>query len=56
MIASRPARHAPWEYVFFVDFQGHIQDEPVQAALSELGKECLFLRVLGSYPEAVEVL
>ncbi|MGQ9461540.1 MAG: prephenate dehydratase [Candidatus Fervidibacter sp.] len=56
MIASRPARYAPWEYVFFVDFQGHIQDEPVQAALKELGKECLFLRVLGSYPEAVEVL
>ncbi len=56
MIASRPARHAPWEYVFFADFQGHINDEPVQAALSELAKECLFLKVLGSYPEAVEVL
>ncbi|MFA0765193.1 MAG: hypothetical protein BDTLLHRC_000146 [Candidatus Fervidibacter sp.] len=56
MIASRPARHAPWEYVFFADFQGHVQDEPVQAALSELGKACLFLKVLGSYPEAIEVL
>lgn len=56
MIASRPARHAPWEYVFFADFQGHVQDDPVQAALSELAKECLFLKVLGSYPEAVEVL
>ncbi|GBC99728.1 P-protein [bacterium HR17] len=56
MIASRPARHAPWEYVFFADFQGHVQDDPVQAALSELGKECLFLKVLGSYPEAIEAL
>lgn len=56
MIASRPVRHAPWEYVFFADFQGHVQDEPVKEALRELASECLFLKVLGSYPEALEVL
>ncbi|MFA4028764.1 MAG: hypothetical protein GDYSWBUE_000828 [Candidatus Fervidibacterota bacterium] len=54
MIASRPARHTPWEYLFFVDFQGHIEDEPVKKALEEMRRECLFLKVLGSYPEAVE--
>ncbi|MCS7252838.1 MAG: prephenate dehydratase [Armatimonadota bacterium] len=54
MIASRPARHTPWEYLFFVDFQGHVEDEPVKAALEEMRKECLFLKVLGSYPEAIE--
>lgn len=54
MIASRPARHTPWEYLFFVDFQGHINDEPVNAALEEMKRQCLFLRVLGSYPEAIE--
>ncbi len=56
MIASRPARHNPWEYVFFVDFQGHIDDEPVKQALEEMNKSCLFIKVLGSYPEALEAL
>lgn len=54
MIASRPARHTPWEYFFFVDFQGHVEDEPVKMALDEMRRECLFLKVLGSYPEAIE--
>ncbi|MCS7223993.1 MAG: prephenate dehydratase [Armatimonadetes bacterium] len=56
MIASRPARHTPWEYIFFVDFQGHVNDEPVKKALEEMNRDCLFLKVLGSYPEALEAL
>jgi chorismate mutase/prephenate dehydratase len=52
MIESRPTKQMPWEYVFFIDIQGHEKDEPVQRALSKLGGEALFVRVLGSYPEA----
>jgi len=52
LIESRPTKQMPWEYVFFADFQGHIEDESVQAALEELTAQSLFVRVLGSYPEA----
>lgn len=52
MIESRPARYTAWAYVFFIDFQGHLAEEHVRQALSELEERCLFVRVLGSYPEA----
>lgn len=52
MIESRPMRDRPWHYLFFVDFQGHAQDDFVRATLKELEEECSFLKVLGSYPEA----
>jgi len=52
MIESRPTKKTPWEYIFFVDFQGHISDPPVQRALGKLREATLFMRVLGSYPEA----
>ncbi len=52
MIESRPMRDRPWHYLFFVDFQGHAQDDFVMATLRELEEECAFLKVLGSYPEA----
>ena len=52
MIESRPTKQMPWEYIFFVDAQGHESDEKMQDALKELGKMALFVRVLGSYPEA----
>ena len=52
MIESRPTKQMPWEYVFFVDVQGHEKDDVVQHALSKLGEHALFVRVLGSYPEA----
>lgn len=52
MIESRPTKQMPWEYVFFVDFQGHEAEENTQSALAELGQMALFVRVLGSYPEA----
>ena len=51
-IESRPTKRRPWEYVFFVDFEGHLDTPPVQAALSELRERCLFLKLLGSYPTA----
>jgi chorismate mutase/prephenate dehydratase len=52
-IESRPSRQAIWEYVFFVDVEGHALDNAVAAALKELEHETLLFRVLGSYPKAV---
>ena len=52
MIESRPTKQLPWEYIFFVDCQGHEKDESVQNALAELSEMTMFARVLGSYPEA----
>ncbi len=51
-IESRPTRRRPWEYVFFVDFEGHQGDPTVQRVLAALRERCLFLKVLGSYPAA----
>jgi chorismate mutase / prephenate dehydratase len=53
-IESRPARgrSALWEYVFFIDVEGHQKDEPVVKALAELKRLAPYLKVLGSYPAA----
>lgn len=54
-IESRPTKQTPWEYVFFVDVQGHTAgeaDSPLRQALAKFQEHCLFTRVLGSYPEA----
>lgn len=52
MIESRPTKLTPWEYVFFIDCQGHVKDQPIQKALAALREYALFVTVLGSYPEA----
>lgn len=51
-IESRPSKKKAWEYIFFVDMQGHIADRKVKKAVEEVTKECLYLTVLGSYPSA----
>ncbi|HUN58405.1 MAG TPA: prephenate dehydratase [Candidatus Binataceae bacterium] len=51
MIQSRPHRESAWEYVFFVDLEGHRSDPKVARALAALERRALFLKVLGSYPE-----
>ncbi|MEX2684909.1 MAG: prephenate dehydratase [Candidatus Sigynarchaeota archaeon] len=53
-IESRPARHLPeiWQYNFFTDFEGHVDDERVKAAMEELRSHTIFLKILGSYPMA----
>jgi chorismate mutase/prephenate dehydratase len=51
-LESRPARSGLWEYVFFVDIEGHQQDEKVSAALAELKQIAAFVKILGSYPVA----
>ena len=52
-IQSHPTKQTPWEYMFFVDLEGHSQEEGVAQALRELREHTHTLRVLGSYPEAV---
>src|SRR5204862_5056061 len=51
-IESRPAKIRAWEYVIFVDFEGHRETPAVAVALREIGERTLYLRVLGSYPAA----
>jgi len=51
-IESRPSRRRPWEYVFFVDIDGHVADQAVRAALEGVRAQCESLKVLGSYPKA----
>jgi len=55
-IESRPSRAKAWEYVFFIDFLGHVSDPGVREVLEELQKDCAFLKVVGSYPAADETL
>ena len=54
-IESRPSRSrsALWEYVFFIDLEGHQKDAPVAKALAELRANAPFLKVLGPYPVAL---
>ncbi len=52
-IESRPSKRAVWEYVFFIDVNGHADDPDVAMALSELDNEASMMRLLGSYPKAV---
>jgi chorismate mutase/prephenate dehydratase len=56
-IESRPSRQSVrgglWEYVFFIDVEGHQRDATVAQALAELKDKTPFLKILGSYPVAV---
>ncbi|MBK8535705.1 MAG: prephenate dehydratase [Candidatus Competibacteraceae bacterium] len=52
-IESRPSRRGMWDYVFFIDLDGHAQDEPVAGMLTELREQASLFRVLGSYPKGV---
>ncbi len=49
-IESRPSKRKAWEYIFFVDMRGHIQDKPLRKAIQAIKKDCLYLKILGSYP------
>jgi chorismate mutase/prephenate dehydratase len=52
-IESRPSNQGLWDYVFFVDLEGHITDAHVNKALQECEERASMLKVLGSYPAAV---
>ena len=49
-LESRPRRRAPWEYLFYLDFEGNVSDDNVQSALTAVAAQTRFLKVLGSYP------
>ena len=51
-IESRPSKQKAWEYLFFIDFEGHTSDAKVQSALEELRSSTSLLHILGSYPFA----
>jgi chorismate mutase/prephenate dehydratase len=50
-IESRPLKKRTWEYVFFIDLDGHSDDRNVARALTQLAKVCSFVQILGSYPK-----
>ena len=52
-IESRPSRLANWEYVFFIDVNGHVNDEKIASCLEVVKSEASMFKVLGSYPKAV---
>jgi prephenate dehydratase len=51
-IESRPRRNQPWQYLFYLDFEGHWQDAAAEAALLGLLRRAGFVKMLGSYPMA----
>lgn len=51
-IESRPMKNRPWEYIFFLDFEGHLTDPLTQEAMAELKENLLFYKYLGSYPRS----
>jgi len=52
-IESRPSRRGVWEYVFFIDVDGHHQDQAVTDAIAEIESSSAMVKLLGSYPKAV---
>jgi len=50
-IESRPSKQGAWDYIFFVDIEGHIEDENIKKALNELRNNTPFFKILGSYPK-----
>lgn len=54
-IESRPSKKKAWEYVFYVDMAGHVQDDKIATVLAALKEQAVFLKVLGSYPVAEEL-
>ena len=51
-IESRPTKIKPWEYNFYLDFEGHIYEERCREAIEKLKEKALFIKILGSYPKA----
>ena len=52
-IESRPSRRRKWDYVFFIDVEGHAESEPLAGALAEIAEQASLCRVLGAYPQAI---
>ena len=50
-IESRPSKRKAWDYFFFIDFEGHVEDRKIKKMLKELEDKVRFLKILGSYPK-----
>jgi chorismate mutase/prephenate dehydratase len=50
-IESRPSKKKLWEYIFFIDIEGHIEDKKTVSALEKLRDICVSVKILGSYPK-----
>jgi chorismate mutase/prephenate dehydratase len=51
-IESRPSKRKAWEYFFFIDCDGHQNDRRLARVITDLGEQCSFVKVLGSYPKS----
>ena len=51
-LESRPRKDKPWQYIFYADLEGHVEDEVCKQAIEELTGKTTFLKILGSYPQA----
>ena len=54
-LESRPVPRRPWEYLFYVDFEGGAVSDETALAIAELRRDCPYLKVLGSYPARTTV-
>ena len=54
-LESRPRRDKPWSYLFYIDIEGHLDDDNVQEAMTGLMRKAAFVKFLGSYPAAPSV-
>jgi chorismate mutase/prephenate dehydratase len=52
-IESRPVKKKAWEYLFFLDMEGHITDPPIAQAIDALKMRAQYIKILGSYPRVV---
>ncbi len=52
MIISRPIKDKPWEYNFYLDFEGHVKDPHIKECLDSIKSKTSFLKILGSYPRS----
>lgn len=50
-IESRPSKKKAWEYIFFIDLEGHIEDIKIRKTLKMLERACAYMKILGSYPK-----
>lgn len=55
-IESRPFRRKPWQYIFFLDIEGHADDDNVRAAVEQVRSTTGFMKVLGSYPKGTRLM
>ena len=54
-IESRPIKHTPWEYYFYIDLEGNIHDDTVKKAIEQIKHDCHYFRILGNYKNTLNI-